>query len=700
MNFLTSKNRKKSISLLLFGALFTTGLITGVTPTQPASALSGSQFDPGNIISDTLFYNSQAMSQAQIQNFLDAKVGSCLNGNCLNVKRTNTTTRDANPMCNAYRGAPNELTSEIIYKVQSSCGISAKVLLVTLEKEQSLVTHRNPTDARLDRAMGYACPDNPAKPGWCDPTVGGLYNQLYMAAWQFKRYGNPPGTTNTFTWYPVGRASNVLYNPNAACGSKPVTIKNKATAALYYYTPYQPNAAALNNLYGAGDSCSAYGNRNFWRLYNDWFGSTQGAVNDPIGQIVSTTTPPNRIYTYGWAFDPDSPTAPLNIHFLVNNTTWYAAVANEYLPATGALYPEAGNNHGYSISIPATKGPNTICTYAKNIGPGNDTNLGCQTVEVPDTSPIGQIVSTTTPPNRIYTYGWAFDPDSPTAPLNIHFLVNNTTWYAAVANEYLPATGALYPEAGNNHGYSISIPATKGPNTICTYAKNIGPGNDTNLGCQTVEVPDSSPVGKLSAVTPQPGAIRFTGWAVSPDNFSQNTNIHILIGTTWASTVANKPNPDSEASLPGSGSNRGFDITAAASPGQHRVCVYAKNIGVGNDTNLGCQTVEVPDTSPIGQIVSTTTPPNRIYTYGWAFDPDSPTAPLNIHFLVNNTTWYAAVANEYLPATGALYPEAGNNHGYSISIPATKGPNTICTYAKNIGPGNDTNLGCQTVTVP
>ncbi|MCA9330031.1 hypothetical protein KDA11_05255, partial [Candidatus Saccharibacteria bacterium] len=36
----------------------------------------------------------------------------------------------------------------------------------------------------------------------------------------------------------------------------------------------QPNSAALNNLRGTGNSCSAYGNRNFWRLYNDWFGST------------------------------------------------------------------------------------------------------------------------------------------------------------------------------------------------------------------------------------------------------------------------------------------------------------------------------------------------------------------------------------------------------------------------------------------
>jgi len=45
---------------------------------------------------------------------------------------------------------------------------------------------------------------------------------------------------------------------------------------LYYYTPYVPNKAALDNLYGTGDACSAYGNRNFWRFYHDWFGSPIG----------------------------------------------------------------------------------------------------------------------------------------------------------------------------------------------------------------------------------------------------------------------------------------------------------------------------------------------------------------------------------------------------------------------------------------
>ena len=74
-----------------------------------------------------------------------------------------------------------------------------------------------------------------------------------------------PFATNRILWNVVQRG----------CGAGDVYIESKATAALYTYTPYQPNQAALANMYGLGDHCSAYGNRNFWRVWNDWFGSTQ-----------------------------------------------------------------------------------------------------------------------------------------------------------------------------------------------------------------------------------------------------------------------------------------------------------------------------------------------------------------------------------------------------------------------------------------
>jgi hypothetical protein len=52
-----------------------------------------------------------------------------------------------------------------------------------------------------------------------------------------------------------------------------VNVQNQATANLYNYTPYQPNAGTVAHPSAPAKPCSAYGNLNFWRIYTAWFGS-------------------------------------------------------------------------------------------------------------------------------------------------------------------------------------------------------------------------------------------------------------------------------------------------------------------------------------------------------------------------------------------------------------------------------------------
>lgn len=228
----------------------------------------GSTFDPGNLISDAEFFRSASMSVAEIQAFLEQRNPNCRAGFVCMKDFTDTTfSRDQTVLCKAYEGAANETAAQILHKVSAACGVSVEALLVLIQKEQSLVTLSAPSAIRFERATGYACPDTAP----CDSQFFGFYNQVYNAAKQFKRYSNPPGTSRFFTWFPVGQGSQVRLHPNAACGTRPVTMKNQATAGLHYYTPYTPNHIALVNLATVGDSCSAYGNRNFWRVYNYWF---------------------------------------------------------------------------------------------------------------------------------------------------------------------------------------------------------------------------------------------------------------------------------------------------------------------------------------------------------------------------------------------------------------------------------------------
>ncbi|MET4782137.1 VCBS repeat-containing protein [Glaciihabitans sp. UYNi722] len=256
--------------------------LAAFTPAR-AGAVSGSDFVAGNVINDASFYDGAAMTQPEIQTFLDAKIGSCQNGLCLNVLVVDVSNRarivsDRTGLlrCDAFQGGRLS-ASEIIYRAQVACGISARVILVTLQKEQGLISKQAPSMEALDRAMGLACSDSAP----CAPTALGFGNQIYSAALQLKTYraskfGMQPG------------ALNIRFNPNAACGSATVSVQNFATAALYNYTPYQPNPAALSTLTGLGDGCSSYGNRNFWVYYNSWFGSSAAApMHDPSQYVLS-----------------------------------------------------------------------------------------------------------------------------------------------------------------------------------------------------------------------------------------------------------------------------------------------------------------------------------------------------------------------------------------------------------------------------
>lgn len=270
---------KKLLSTLaassMLAGLFTVMPI--VTPQPEAvAAPPGSAFDPGLIISDSVFYDFGTMTVQDIQDFLDSRVSDCRaepgGPPCLKDFVADTQAMPASAgRCEAIPARTAATAAEIIYDVSNACGINPEVLIVTLQKEQGIVTSTKPTEYMYRAAMGYGCPDS--DPGICGKVYVGLFNQLYRAASQLQWYGNPEGS---FTWLRPGRTVNVRYNPRASCGTMSFELKSQATANLYYYTPYTPNKAALDNLYGTGDSCSAYGNRNFWRFFHDWFGSPIG----------------------------------------------------------------------------------------------------------------------------------------------------------------------------------------------------------------------------------------------------------------------------------------------------------------------------------------------------------------------------------------------------------------------------------------
>ena len=312
-------------------------------------------FDAGNIISDAVFTDKNTMTEAQIQAFFNSKVSRCLGGTdengkpivCLKDFTITSVNRPADAYCSGYTGAPNESAARIIYRVAQSCNINPQVLIVMLQKEQGLITHTWPSAWRFNIALGQGCPDTAA----CDPNYIGFFHQIYGAARQMQIYMEG----KWFQWYAPGKTWNILYNPNTSCGRGPVYVANKATSALYYYTPYQPNAAALNAGYGTGDACSAYGNRNFYNYFTDWFGSTQ--VSSSLA--VATAAIQGEYLAQGGTAGPGSPAS--EVTRLLQNGGGYArafTTASIYwTPSTGAKTVWSGALREYYFARQGADGP-------------------------------------------------------------------------------------------------------------------------------------------------------------------------------------------------------------------------------------------------------------------------------------------------------------------------------------------------------
>ena len=379
-----------------------------------ASALSGSEFRAGRIMDDGVFYNPGSMSEGQIQEFLNAKLPVCdTNGEkliydsrygdtvtrkvyaqrrgvstpfiCLKDYRQDTGNKSPEDMlCNGHT-AGNKSAARIIKEVADSCGVSPKVLIVLLQKEQSLVTDDWPWPIQYRSATGYGCPDTAP----CDAQYYGFFNQVYNAARIYKYYAKYPNSFNHI----AKRNNNILYHPNTACGSSSVYIENQATAGLYNYTPYQPNAAALNNLYGTGDGCSAYGNRNFWRMFNDWFGSTytdgyvaqfnaQSSLSEPFypGESRKVFIQYRNLGFARWYDDVSAPAGISPVHLAASVPTNRRSVFSYGWPSDGRpnftfskVYEANGTTLAANQHIVE---PGQIARFEFNITPPWNINLG------------------------------------------------------------------------------------------------------------------------------------------------------------------------------------------------------------------------------------------------------------------------------------------------------------------------------------
>jgi hypothetical protein len=112
------------------------------------------------------------------------------------------------------------------------------------------------------------------------------------------------------------------------------------------------------------------------------------------------------------------------------------------------------------------------------------------------------------------------------------------------------------------------------------------------------------PLGFLDlASSPSPGQVRVKGWAFDPNLPSQPLAIRLVVGgkagepkvATYELGAATRWRSPVGARYPEAGAQHGFDVTLpTVKSGKQRICVYALNVSLGADKQLGCRGRTIP----------------------------------------------------------------------------------------------------------
>jgi len=303
-------------------ALPVIAMLCSVLPAQIASA----SFVPNHFIDDAIFDNPNAMNATQINAFLNGFPNSCISPN----RGYAFVDPNGYSPSTGYTFGGNVTAGEAIAHAAAAYDINPQVLLVTLQKERSMVTGASGgcTANAYAAAMGYGCPDSGTVHNYSGVNLytqwnttyttvndtcvnsaskAGFSQQLIRAAWLLK-FGEQRSKGNV-GWAVIRGSWNNSDDPQSCYGGPMtqgtfarcpsggaayydgyITIDNVAThmdtggvAALYWFTPH------------------FHGNQNFSDIFTGWFGdATYGCgPNEPsMPQVVSMYNPRSYDHFY------------------------------------------------------------------------------------------------------------------------------------------------------------------------------------------------------------------------------------------------------------------------------------------------------------------------------------------------------------------------------------------------------------------
>ncbi len=483
----------------------------------------------------------------------------------------------------------------------------------------------------------------------------------------------------------------------------------------------------------------------------------------------------------GWAFDPDTSSAQTAIHIYQDNPAGSgiflgAGETTAERPDVNAAFSITGN-HGFNIPMPeSAKDGKSHSLYVYGIDNSGDAHAFLNKVEMPACSisvnfdapvPTPTPIATTTPvptaipfdaptptPQPITIHapvgyleaancsiigGWAFDPDTASNPISIHFYKDGPAGSGTFVTDIQttgsrPDVNAAYEVTGL-HGFTITTPDSLKdgkPHTIYAYGIDSAGGVNAQVGStQTLpacsisvnfDAPAPTPI-PIATSTPTPTSIPFgaptstpqpltrhapigyldaadcsmiAGWAYDTDVPSSAIAIHIYkdgpsgSGTLIAAETSGfRPDVNVVYGLTGT---HGFKVATPDSfkdGKSHSVHAYAIDSAGGANTLIGSQAFSC--SKPIDPTLTNTKTRNIIgyldvvdckVMAGWAYDPDHPNDQVLIKIQAVPTVNMAdpSLSNKNPGAilegiTTGLRPDVNaafsitGNHGFNIPMP-------------------------------
>jgi hypothetical protein len=206
------------------------------------------------------------------------------------------------------------------------------------------------------------------------------------------------------------------------------------------------------------------------------YSSSSSGIADLGGQLGSGYTLPDQLWIANWngqqnTLDPAVPSTGWTLHQRIHQ---YQGGHNE---SYGGVTINIDNNY----------------VDAATVGSGSTIPV------VGEEDPIGELDLTSAPePGMVRIKGWAFDPNAPTFTSAIRVVVGGQAGtpgaseyeLGEIANIARRAVGVQHPEAGPSHGFDTRLATTaSGTQSVCVYALDYDPGEDTLLGCKATRIP-------------------------------------------------------------------------------------------------------------------------------------------------------------------------------------------------------------------